>query len=70
LLLMSIIIKSIGTKFMCSSIITLLILPKACLVESMASNRSISHFSSFFYQDQVYHITTRKMIFNDGICGR
>jgi hypothetical protein len=56
LFLMSITIKYTGTRFIWSSIITLFILPKACLVESLASNRSISHFSSFFYQDQVNHI--------------
>jgi hypothetical protein len=55
LLRMSITIKSIGTKFIWISIITSFILPKACLVESSAGNRSISHFS-IFYQDQVNHI--------------
>jgi hypothetical protein len=47
LLLMSIIIKSIGTKVIWSSIITSFIISKACLVESSASNKSMSHFSSF-----------------------
>jgi hypothetical protein len=47
LLLMSIMIKSTGTKFIWSSIIKLSILPKACLVESSASNKLMSYFFHF-----------------------
>jgi hypothetical protein len=44
LLLMSITIKSTGTKVIYSSIMILSTLPKAFLVEPSASKRSISHF--------------------------
>jgi hypothetical protein len=47
LLLMSITIKSIGTKVIWSSNMILSTLPMACLAESSASKRSISHFFYF-----------------------